>query len=254
MNQEPKPNERNNMKTKIEIKSIWGSVLFEYEKENNSVKETLIEAVKRGADLCGADLRGANLRGADLRGANLRGADLCSANLCSANLGDANLCGAYLRGADLCGAYLCSANLCGANLGDANLGCANLGDANLGCANLCGAYLGDANLCGANLCGANLGDANLGCANLCGANLWGAYLGEWGNINEPSDILIIGAIGSRNGYTTIFHTDKGVFVRCGCFKGSLEEFENRVKETHHGNQHERDYLALIQFAKIKFEL
>ena len=122
------------MKTKIEIKSIWGSILFEYEKENNSIKDTLIEAIKGGA---------------------------------------------YLRG---------------------------------------------------------------------------AYLGEWGKLQSLSDIIIVGAIGSRNGYTTIFHTDKGVFVMCGCFKGTLDEFEAKVKETHKGNKHERDYLALIQVAKVKFEL
>ena len=132
------------MKTKIEIKSIWGSILFEYEKENNSIKDTLIEAIKGGAYLRGA----------------------------------------YLR------------------------------------------------------------DADLGCADL----------GEWGKLQSLSDIIIVGAIGSRNGYTTIFHTDKGVFVMCGCFKGTLDEFEAKVKETHKGNKHERDYLALIQFAKVKFEL
>ena len=79
------------MKIKIEIKSyLTGSVLFEYEKENNTLKDTLIEAVRRGAnlygaDLYGADLYGADLRGADLRGANLRGADLYGANLRGAN-------------------------------------------------------------------------------------------------------------------------------------------------------------------------
>ena len=64
------------MKTKIEIKSMLGDILFEYEKENNSIKDTLIEAVKSGANLCGA-----NLFGADLYVANLRGANLCDANL-----------------------------------------------------------------------------------------------------------------------------------------------------------------------------
>ena len=172
------------MKTKIEIKSVFGNVLFEFEKENNTIKDTLVEAVKQGA-----------------------------------------------------------------NLGGANLGGANLGDANLG-----GAYLGDANLGGAYLGGAYLGGANLGGAYLGGAYLGGAYLGEWGKIQSPSDVLIVGTIGSRNGYTTIFHTDKGVFVLCGCFRGTLDEFEAKVKETHQGNKHERDYLALIQFAKIKFEL
>lgn len=64
------------MKTKIEIKSIDGSILFELEKEENTVKETVIEAVKKDADLSDADLRCVNLRDADLRGAELRDADV----------------------------------------------------------------------------------------------------------------------------------------------------------------------------------
>ena len=38
---------------------MFGSVLFELEKENNSIKNTLIEAVKNGVDLGDADLGGA---------------------------------------------------------------------------------------------------------------------------------------------------------------------------------------------------
>jgi len=113
-------------KTKIEIKSKLGSVLFEFEKEDNTVKDTLEQAISSDADLCGADLCGADLCGADLRGADLRDADLR----------DANLGGANLRGADLCGANLCGANLCGADLRDANL-------------------------CDADLCGADLRDATI---------------------------------------------------------------------------------------------
>ena len=46
------------MKIKIEIKNRWtGKVLFEYEKENNTVKDTLVEAVKNKAYLSDADLR-----------------------------------------------------------------------------------------------------------------------------------------------------------------------------------------------------
>ena len=73
------------MKTKIEIKSVFGNILFEFEKENNTIKETIEEAVKSGANLCGANLRGANLRGANLRDANLRGANLHGADLCGAD-------------------------------------------------------------------------------------------------------------------------------------------------------------------------
>ena len=73
------------MKLKIQIKNFWtGSVLFEYEKEDNTVKDTLIKAVKNGADLSGADLRGAYLGDAYLSGANLRGANLRDAYLSGA--------------------------------------------------------------------------------------------------------------------------------------------------------------------------
>ena len=172
---------------KIEIRNRWtGSVVFEYTKEGNTITETVLDAIRRGADLsdanlCDADLHGSNLRcanlrcanlyGANLYGANLydadlRGADLCGANLRDADLRDADLYGADLRGADLrdadlCGAYLCGAALCGADLCGANLRDANL----------CGADLYGANLCDANLSGANLRDADLRGADLRGANL-----------------------------------------------------------------------------------
>ena len=179
---------------KIEIKTIWGDIIFTHEKENNTVKDTLQEAVRSGADLRGADLRGAYLGGAYLRGAYLRGADLR---------------GAYLGGADLRGAYL----------GGADLG---------------GAYLGGAYLGGADLRGADLGE-------------------EWGKLEKNTDIFIAGPLGSRNGYTTFFHTDKGIFVRCGCFRGTLEEFVAKVKETHNDNEHARNYLAIVEFVKQKYQ-
>ena len=56
---------------KIQIKSIWGEVLFEHEKENNTITDTIEEAVKYGANLTRADLYGANLTRANLYGANL---------------------------------------------------------------------------------------------------------------------------------------------------------------------------------------
>jgi uncharacterized protein YjbI with pentapeptide repeats len=121
---------------KINIKSFFGKLLFEYEKENNTIKETVLEALNIGADLSGANLRGANLSGADLIYANLsdadlRGADLSDADLSGANLIDANLSDADLRGANLRDADLSGANLSGANLSDADLRGANLIDADL---------------------------------------------------------------------------------------------------------------------------
>ena len=77
------------MKTKIEIKSVAGTLLFEFEKENNTLRETAEKATREAVSLYGAYLKGAYLKGAYLKGANLEGA---------------NLEGAYLEGANLKGA------------------------------------------------------------------------------------------------------------------------------------------------------
>ena len=69
-------------KIKIEIKNRFtGKILFEYEKVDNTIKATLEEAVKNGANLRGANLRDADLGGAYLGDADLRGAYLGDAYL-----------------------------------------------------------------------------------------------------------------------------------------------------------------------------
>ena len=131
----------------------------------------------------------------------------------------------------------------GANLGDANLRGANLGDANLRGANLRDANLGDAYLGGAYLGGANLRGANLGGANLRGAD----------KMTSVDDILFVGPIGSRADYTHIYRTDKGVYVKCGCFFGTVDEFASRVKDTHGNNKFANQYLKVIDFVNKYFE-
>ena len=89
------------MLVKIQIKSIFGKVLFELEKENNTIKETLEQAVKENANLYNANLEYANLYNANLEYANLYNANLEDANLEYANLGNANLRNANLEYANL---------------------------------------------------------------------------------------------------------------------------------------------------------
>ena len=172
------------MKIKIDIKSIFGNVLFSLEKENNTIKDTLVEAYLKGAYLRNANLEyanleGAYLKGANLKGANLRGAYLKGAYLKGANLEEANLKGAYLEYANLRNANLEYANLRGANLEYANLEYANLRNANLEYAYLRNANLEYAYLEYANLRGANLRHANLKGADLEGADLEGADYSEY---------------------------------------------------------------------------
>ena len=68
---------------KIEIRNRWtGAVVFEYTKEGNTITETVLEAIRRGANLSDADLSDADLRCANLSGADLRCADLRCAKGC----------------------------------------------------------------------------------------------------------------------------------------------------------------------------
>ena len=71
---------------KIEIKSIFGKVLFALEKENNTIKETLEEAVRNNANLEDANLKNANLYNAFLRNVDFRNSNLEDTNLVSTNL------------------------------------------------------------------------------------------------------------------------------------------------------------------------
>ena len=97
---------------KIQIKHRFNSsILFEHECENNTIKETLIQGIKTGADLQFANLQFANLRNADLRNADLQNADLRNADLQNADLQFANLRRANLQSADLESANLENAEL-----------------------------------------------------------------------------------------------------------------------------------------------
>ena len=62
----------------MEIKNIYGAVI--YTSQAATVKDAVVEAVAKDANLRGADLTDAYLRGAYLTGANLTGAYLRDAN------------------------------------------------------------------------------------------------------------------------------------------------------------------------------
>ena len=144
------------MEQEIEIKNRYtGDIIFKYKTEDNTIKKTLIKAIKSYADLRYADLHSANLHSADLRYADLSSADLHSANLRSANLHSANLDKRYIS---------------------------------------------------------------------------------------------ITRIGSRKSMTTYCFDDDTVW--CGCFKGSLEAFEEKVTETHKNNeQYLKEYIGFINYLK-----
>ncbi len=82
--------------------------------------------------------------------------------------------------------------------------------------------------------------ADLHGADLNGADLRGADLRETG-------FIIIGHIGSRND-VTYYHAQNDI-VRCGCFSGTLDEFENAVRSNNNEGQYLEEYEALLTFIK-----
>ena len=127
-------------------------------------------------------------------------------------------------------------------------GGANLGGANLYGADLGGAYLGGAYLRGADLSGADLRGAYLG-----GADLSGADLGEkFGKLLDKG-YFSAGPLGSREDYLQAFHTEKGIFIKAGCFFDSLEAFRAAVTEKHgETSKHGKPYLGMANVIEFKF--
>ena len=75
------------------------------------------------------------------------------------------------------------------------------------------------------------------------------------NISNPASIRWISNIGSRHDTTTFFRTrDNQIMVTCGCFRGTLDEFLKKVKETHGDNKYAQEYRLAAELAKVGVEL
>lgn len=94
----------------------------------------------------------------------------------------------------------------------------------------------------------------------------GGYIEKEFNLSQSNDAWVsgdawvygtrhylnLGPIGSRSRYTTIYRDkSKKAIVVCGCFLGSLDEFERAVHEKHAGTKYCDEYIALIQMARLR---
>jgi hypothetical protein len=57
-------------------------------------------------------------------------------------------------------------------------------------------------------------------------------------------------LGSRNSQTTFYWNDQHEQIVCGCFKGTLLEFEEKIKETHGDNEFAQGYFKWIDAVKF----
>ena len=153
-----------------------------------------------------------------------------------------NLSGAYLLNADLSRAYLLNADLSGADLLNADLSGADLRSADLSRADLRSADLSRADLRSANLSGVDLSGATHD-----GKKLW-----------SVRPVLQLGCCGSVSRTTSVmFYADKSdPMVYCGCFSGTIDQFEQKIHETHGGTFHEYEYMAMVEHIRAirKYQL
>ena len=102
------------------------------------------------------------------------------------------------------------------------------------------------------------GDAEVwGNAEVYGdAEVWGnAKVYGDANIFSASHVLVIGAIGSRDDFTTFFRdSDNEITVKCGCFLGKIDEFLKKVAKTHKDSKYAFVYRAAVEVAKLQIDL
>ena len=96
------------------------------------------------------------------------------------------------------------------------------------------------------------GDAEVwGNAEVCGdAKVWGNA-----EVFSASHVLVIGAIGSRNDFTTFYRDkDNEITVKCGCFLGKIDRFLEKVTQTHGDSKYALVYRAAVEVAKLQIDL
>ena len=73
--------------------------------------------------------------------------------------------------------------------------------------------------------------------------------------NDSEDYYVcMGPIGSRDDYSTAFlNKDKKIMIATGCFKGTIEEFKEAVKEKHSNNKYARQYNDFIEYVEKRFK-
>ena len=85
----------------------------------------------------------------------------------------------------------------------------------------------------------------------------------WGNakvcgdaeVFSASHVLVIGAIGSRDDFTTFFRDkDNEITVKCGCFLGKIDKFLEKVTQTHGDSKYALVYKAAVEVARLQIDL
>ena len=72
---------------------------------------------------------------------------------------------------------------------------------------------------------------------------------------SASHVLVIGAIGSRDDFTTFFRDkDNEITVKYGCFLGKIDKFLEKVTQTHGDSKYALVYRAAVEVARLQIDL
>ena len=90
-----------------------------------------------------------------------------------------------------------------------------------------------------------------GNAEVCGnAKVWGNA-----EVFSARHVLVIGAMGSRDDFTTFFRDkDNEITVKCGCFLGKIDKFLEKVTQTHGDSKYALVYRAAVEVARLQIDL
>lgn len=82
-----------------------------------------------------------------------------------------------------------------------------------------------------------------------GGNAW---VGGDAWVFSTNHILTIGAIGSRDDFTTFFRDkDNEITIKCGCFLGKIDKFFEKVAQTHGNSKYAQVYKKAVELAKLQ---
>lgn len=66
------------------------------------------------------------------------------------------------------------------------------------------------------------------------------------------NILSFCGFGSENRCTYFFKTKKGIYIRCGCWAGYLDDFKKKIIETHNCSKTTKEYLLMCDLAELRY--
>ena len=81
-----------------------------------------------------------------------------------------------------------------------------------------------------------------------------AWVSGDAQVSGDADYATIQGFGRKRRTTTFFRQKDGkIGVKCGCFYGTIDEFRQKVKETHGSSKHAKEYLMIADLMEMHFE-